>query len=93
MSEIQHPQRKPNPTHTQMTACVQECTWFNICLTYVIRIYYIRITEIMISFVAACNSLLRLGVLYDVKSPNTRPYDRPSVCDLFSETKYIVSLS
>ena len=47
----------------------------------------------MISFVTACISLFRLGVLYDVKSPKTRPYDRPSVCDIFSETKYLVSFS
>ena len=51
------------------------------------------ITEIMISFVTACISLSRLGVLYDVKSPKTRPYDRLSVCDVFSESKCLVSLS
>ena len=31
MSKILDPQRKPNPTHTQMTACFQECIWLNIC--------------------------------------------------------------
>jgi hypothetical protein len=47
----------------------------------------------MISVVRACNSLFRLGVLYDVKSPKTKPYDHPSVWYAFSETKYLVSFS
>jgi hypothetical protein len=82
---------QPNPTHTQMTACVLECIWLNIYIYIYIK--YIRITEIMISFVTACISLFRLGVLYDVKSPKMRPYVRPSVCEVFSETAYLVSLS
>ena len=38
-------------------------------------------------------SLFKLGSIYGVKSPKTRPHDRPSVCDVFSETKYLVSRS
>ena len=88
MSEIQDPQRKPNPTHTQMTDGFQECVWLNIG---------IGTTEVMTCYVTAYISLFKLGGIYDAKSSKTRPHERPSVrssiCDVVSETKYLVSRS
>ena len=44
----------------------------------------------MTSIVTDYTSLFTLGVIYDVKSLKTRPHDRPSVCDVVLETKYLV---
>jgi hypothetical protein len=40
MSEMQDTQRKPNPTHTQITVCVQECIWLFIYIIYPYNIYH-----------------------------------------------------